>query len=134
MNSSATSWVSSNIFAPSSVDIGDVTIADDAVARIEELSELEDGWDSYRASAPSQRAIALALRLVRACAADLADCRVELGASIDGGVAFSIERGGRWVDITLNNDRSVRVERSDDLDEIVSFPDLETHIRWLSQA
>lgn len=121
------------LFVPPAPSSGELTIADELCDALDEFVLLRAGWDGYRAPPPAEHAIARTLEFVSKYGQRLLECDVELAPALDGGVALSVERQGRWIDITFCNDHSIRVDRSDDIDEQVGPKDLGRHVDWVFQ-
>lgn len=117
---------------PPSPDSGDLAGKNDWAERLDSFLQLQDGWDGYRAPRPSEHAIARALMLVGALGSVFDDCEVEIAPFLDGGITISIEHPrGHWLDLTIENDRMMSVERSDEPGGRAKVMDLERHLMWL---
>src|SRR5580658_10594043 len=73
---------------------------------LERVSRLQDGWDSYHASAPSQGAIDIARQLLRLLrAAMLPPNRVV--PSAEGGIGICFVDADKYADFEIFNDREI---------------------------
>lgn len=66
------------------------------------MAELEDGWDSYDAPAPSQNAIAAASEFLNFLPSSKR-VPIHVGATVSGGVGFTLVNGAREVAIQFKN-------------------------------
>jgi hypothetical protein len=99
---------------------------------LESFLNLRDGWDGHRAPRPSEHAVARALVLMGALESEVGECAVEIAPFLDGGVAITIEHpSGRWLDLTIENDRTLTAERSDESGGRKRVTDLERLTQWL---
>ncbi len=112
-----------------------LTAPDDLLERLERMGKLADGWDSYRAKAPSKAAIGRAWSLVGDFVPRLlaAGCHAEMSPALEGGIVLALGRAGRTLDIVIDNDGGVTVDRGDG--EIGLAEDtpaaLKAHLGWL---
>jgi len=75
---------------------------------IAQLRELKDGWDSYKAPAPSKEAIDTAEKLQ----IGLSHRKMEIGPFLDGGVIVTIALDNNIgeVELTIRNDGKIEAE------------------------
>ena len=80
--------------------------------KIEALKNLADGWDSYRAPAPSSDSIAQASVFLEEVAKST-NVLTRLAPSVVGGVGFTFKRNNRKVYVEFRNTASVHALYSD---------------------
>lgn len=86
------------------------------VDQIDALALLRDGWDSYRAKAPSWVARMKAMSVVGDFVpyANAAGVRASVAPFIDGGVSVALERDDHELEIRVLNDGRLLVIADDD--------------------
>lgn len=88
----------------------------DALMAIRDLSDLEDGWDSYGAETPNDRAISMARQLVELLGEmDIKPNAVR--ASAEGGVCISFADADRYGDVECFNSGEMLAVTSSDTEK-----------------
>ncbi len=81
-------------------------------ARLSHLTSFSHGWDGDEAEPPSGRSLELASKLLD-LHADSGMFEPRVGASVEGGVAISFQRGDLYADIEFLNSGEVLAVTSD---------------------
>jgi len=102
--------------------------------KLDQLASLRDGWDSYRAKAPSRAARNRAASLVGDFVAPLVarGCHIEIGPALDGGIVLALECDGRELDLRVDNDGALSIGRDEDVKPCVDPGTLKAQVFWLA--
>ena len=103
---------------------------------LDRIAALKDGWDSYRAKAPTPAAVRCMTTIVGDFAPYLlgAHCKTELGPSLDGGVVLSLDCGDRSLEILIDNAGVVSATRDEEPRFVSQSPTvLKDHFIWLTR-